>query len=67
MRPKKFNNKEKEKIDATTQQYLGSNYGDETKIIAMGLKGKDFIESTSSSGKPTETQNKKRKNRYFPY
>jgi hypothetical protein len=65
MRPKKFNNKEKEKIVATTQQDLGSDSGDETKIIAMGLKGKDSIASTSSSSKPIETQNEKERIELF--
>ena len=40
MKPKKFNNKGKQKTTATTQQDLGSNSGDETKITAMGMKGK---------------------------
>ena len=48
MRPKKNNNKGKEKTTATTQQDLGSDSGDETKITAMGLKGKESIASTSS-------------------
>ena len=59
MRPKLFNDKEKEKISATTQQYLGSDSGDETKIIALGLKGRDSIACTSSSSKPIETQNER--------
>ena len=59
LRPKKFNNKEKENTVATTQQDLGSHFLDETKITAMGLKGKDSIVSTSSSSKPIETQNEK--------
>ena len=43
MRPKKPNNKGKQKTVATTQHYLRSDSGDDTKIIAMGLnnmKGK---------------------------
>ena len=40
MRPKKFNNKGKQKIVATTQQDLGSDSSDETKITAMSIKGK---------------------------
>jgi len=55
MRPKK----KKEKISTTTQQNRGSVFGDETKIIAMGLKCKDSIASTSSYRKPIETQNDK--------
>ena len=40
MRPKKFNNEGKQKTIATTQHDLGSNLGVETKITAMGMKGK---------------------------
>ena len=36
MRPKKSNNKGKQKKFATTQQYLGFDLGDETKITTMG-------------------------------
>ena len=39
MRPKKFNNKGKQKIVDKTQQNLGFDSGDETKITAMGMKG----------------------------
>lgn len=60
MRPKTFNNKEKERIVATTQQYLGSYSGYETKITAMGLKGKD-IASTISSNCLNETQYEQKK------
>ena len=38
MRPKKPNNKGKQKTAATTQHDLGSDSGDETKITSMGLK-----------------------------
>ena len=38
MRPKKPNNKGKHKTAATTQHDLGDDSGDESKIIAMGLK-----------------------------
>jgi len=38
MRPKKFNNKGKQKNAATTQQDLGFDLGDETKITTMGMK-----------------------------
>lgn len=48
MKPKRKNNKGKQKTTASTQQDLGSDSGDETKIIAMGLKGKESISSTSS-------------------
>ena len=40
MRPKKFNNKVKQKTDGTTQQDLGFELGEETKITTMGIKGK---------------------------
>jgi hypothetical protein len=60
MRPKKFNNKGKPNIVATTLHDLGSDYGDETKIIAMGFQGKDSIASTnSSSSSLNETQHEK--------
>ena len=45
MRPKKPNNKGKQKIAATTQHDLGEDLGDESKITAMGLnkiKGKEI-------------------------
>ena len=38
LRPKKPNNKGKQKTTAAAQPDLGSDSGDETKIIAMGLK-----------------------------
>ena len=40
MRPKKFNNKGKQKTTATTKQDFGSDSSDETKITTMGMKGK---------------------------
>ena len=40
MKPKKFNNKEKQNTTATTQQDLGSDSSDETKIKTMGIKRK---------------------------
>ena len=43
LRPKKPNNKGKQKTATIAQHDLGSNSGDESKIIAMGLnnmKGK---------------------------
>jgi hypothetical protein len=48
-RPKKFGNKGKSKTATTIQHDLGSDSGDETKIIAMGYKGNGSIASTSSS------------------
>ena len=59
MRPKKFNNKGKQKIAATTQQYLGFVSGDETKITTMGMKGIASNASASSSINPIESQNDK--------
>ena len=46
-------------IVATTQQDLGSDSGNETKIRTMVMKGKASNESTSSSSKPIESQNDK--------
>ena len=57
MKPKKFNNKRKQKTTATTQQDLGFESGDETKITAMGIKVKESISSTSISNCHTSTPN----------
>ena len=57
MKPKKLNNKGKEKAIAIIQEDLGSNSGDETKIKAMGIKGKESISSTSISNCHTSTPN----------
>lgn len=65
MRPKKFNNKGKQKTTATNQQDLGSNLGDETKITTMGIKGKASKVSTNSSSKPIESQNDKERSDIF--
>ena len=46
--PKKPNNNGKQKMTATTQQDLGSDSEDETKIVAMVNKGKEAIASNSS-------------------
>jgi len=59
MRPKKFNNKGKQNIDYITQQDLGFDSGDETKITTMGMKGIASNASTSSSSKLIESQNDK--------
>jgi hypothetical protein len=60
MRPKKFNNKTKPKNVANTQHDLGSDWGYETKIKAMGFQCKDSIASTSSSSSSlNETQHEK--------
>jgi hypothetical protein len=59
-RPKNFNNKEKPNIDATVQQDLGSDSEDETRITTMGLQGKNYVGSTSSSNSAIdETQHEK--------
>jgi hypothetical protein len=56
-RPKKFNNKENPNITTTVQQDLGSDSEDETKITTMGLQGKNYVASTSSSNSSiNETQ-----------
>ena len=55
MRPNKLKNKEKEKTTATITHDLGFDSGDETKIIAMGLKIKN-IASTSCSIFQNSTQ-----------
>jgi hypothetical protein len=66
IKPKKFNNKGKPKTVATTQHDLGSDSGDETKITAMGLQGKDSIASTSSSSSSlNETQHEKERIEVF--
>lgn len=58
MRPKKFNNKRKQKTIATTQHDLGSDSRDEIKVTTMGFKGKDS--STSYSSNLNETQHGKK-------
>ena len=45
--PKKFKGKGKQKTVATTQQDLGSYLGDETQIVAMGVKGISFASSNT--------------------
>ena len=49
MRPNKVKNKEKEKTTTTITHDLGYDFEDETKITAMGLKGKDIASTSSSS------------------
>ena len=52
MRPKKPNNKGKQKISATTQHDLGDDSSDEYNITAMGLKnmkGKEIETKPSTS------------------
>ena len=65
MRPKKFNNKGKQNIVATTKQVLRSNPGNETKIIAMGMKGISFNTSASYHKKYVESQNVKERSEIF--
>ena len=38
MRPKKYNNKGKQKTAVMTQHDLGEDSGDKSKITSMGLK-----------------------------
>lgn len=44
-------------MNTTTQHDIGSDSGDETKILAMATKGKEYIESTSSSHSHNNTPN----------
>ena len=46
--PKKFQNKRKQNTVATTQQYIGSDLGNETKITTMGSKVISIFGSSSS-------------------
>jgi hypothetical protein len=62
-RPKKFGNKGKSNTVATIQHDLGSNSGDETKIIAMGYQGNGSIASTSSSSNNNLNVNRQEKER----
>ena len=57
LRPKKQNNKGKQKMTTTTQYDLGSNSGDETNISTMVKKGKETVASTSSSHSQNNTPN----------
>ena len=57
LRPKKTNNKGKQKTTSHTQHDLRSDSGDETRISAMVTKGKESIESTSSSHSHNNTPN----------
>ena len=66
MKPKKFNNKGKEKTVAITQEeHLGFESGDETKITTMGFQGNESISITSSLNLHTETPNEKRRIELF--
>ena len=57
LRPKKQNNKGKQKTTASAQHDLGSDFGDETNISVMVTKGKETIASTSSSHSQNNTPN----------
>jgi hypothetical protein len=48
LRPKKFQDKGKQKIVASTRQDLGSDSGDESKIMEIGSKGISTTKSNSS-------------------
>jgi hypothetical protein len=48
-RLKHFSGKGKTKTVATVQQDLGSDSGDEGKIIAVGVQGKDSLHASSNS------------------
>lgn len=65
MRQEINNNKGKQKTTATTQQDLGSDLGDETKITTMRLKAKESIANTSSFNSQNETPNEKRRIELF--
>ena len=51
LKPKKFSKKKKgeQKTNAAVQRELGSDSGDETKITAIGLKGKTLEIGSSSN------------------
>jgi hypothetical protein len=49
LKPTKFGKKGKPKTTATTQTNLGSDSGDEIKVTVMGIKGKNYEASISSS------------------
>jgi hypothetical protein len=48
LQPKKYKDKGKQKTIASTHQYLGSNSGDESNIMAIGSKYISAISSNSS-------------------
>jgi hypothetical protein len=50
LKPKKYANSRRKNTTAMTFQVdLGSDCGDETQVIAMGIRGINFVASTSSS------------------
>ena len=60
LRPKKFMDK-KEKTAAAIQKDLGSDSGDETTIVATGIKGKNSEASTSNSAQSINDEENERK------
>jgi len=56
LRPKKFNNKGKQKTNVVVQQDLGSDLSDETKIAATVTK-EEAVASTSTTNKSSNTSN----------
>jgi hypothetical protein len=57
---KQFGGKGKTKTVSTVQQDLGSDSGDEGKITAVGVQGKDSIHSSSSSNDESHVDERKR-------
>jgi hypothetical protein len=50
LKPKKYANQGRKNTTAATVQVdLGSDSGDETKVVAMGIRGINYVASTSSS------------------
>jgi hypothetical protein len=59
-RPKQFGGKGKTKIIATTQQYIGSDSGDEENIIVVEVQGKDSLHASSNSNNESHDDERKR-------
>jgi hypothetical protein len=59
-KPKQFGGKGKTKIVAIVKQDLGSDLGDEGKITAIGVQGKDSFHSSSSSNNESHVDERKR-------
>jgi hypothetical protein len=57
---KQFGGKGKTKPISTMQQDLGSDLGDEGKIIAVGVQGKDSLHASSSSNNESHVDERKR-------
>jgi hypothetical protein len=61
LKPKKFvNHRRKNTTAATVQVDLGSDSGDETQVVAMGIRGINFVASSSSSRSVDENDDCKR-------